>query len=123
MAAVYAEGYHVAHAVAFDNLQLGRDVIADSVNPWPLTREAWRAVAARARVPVLDVELVCSDAAEHRRRVESRQPDIDGHRVPSWQEVLDHDYRPWEGDRLTIDTAAVPVEQCVRAIVAAIAKR
>jgi predicted kinase len=56
---VEAEGYVVAYAVAEDNLRLGRIVLADSVNPWPLTREAWRSVAARAGCPSLDVEIVC----------------------------------------------------------------
>jgi predicted kinase len=119
---VYAEGYHVAHAVALDNLRVGRLVVADSVNPWPLTREAWRSVAARAGTRVLDVEVVCSDTAEHRRRVESRHADIDRHRVPTWQEVVDRDYRPWEGDRVTIDTARSGVDECVQAIVAAMAR-
>ena len=35
---VEGEGYDVAYAVAGDNLRLGRTVIADCVNPWPLTR-------------------------------------------------------------------------------------
>src|SRR5262245_37210182 len=69
---VESQGYVVAYAVAEDNLRLGRMVIADSVNPWPLTRDAWKSVAVRAGVPALDVEIVCSDTPEHRRRVESR---------------------------------------------------
>ena len=40
---VEEEGYRVAYAVAEDNLRLGRIVIADCVNPWPLTRRAWHA--------------------------------------------------------------------------------
>ena len=38
---VEGEGYAVAHAVAADNLALGRTVIADCVNPWPLSRAEW----------------------------------------------------------------------------------
>jgi DNA polymerase III delta prime subunit len=41
-------GYRVAHAVAEDNLRIGRTVIADSVNPLRLTRDAWVNVAKRA---------------------------------------------------------------------------
>jgi ATPase family protein associated with various cellular activities (AAA) len=37
-------GYSVAHAVAEDNLRLGRIVGADCLNPWPLTRSEWRAL-------------------------------------------------------------------------------
>lgn len=113
---VAGEGYAVARAVASDNLALGRIVIADCVNPWPLTREAWKAVAAGAGVRALEVELVCSDGAEHRRRVESRVADIGGHRLPTWQEVVDRDYRPWDDAALVIDTARLGVQEGVRAI-------
>src|SRR5688572_6364417 len=50
---VEGEGYEVAYAVAEDNLRVGRTVIADCVNPWPLTRRAWRAVADRAGVAAI----------------------------------------------------------------------
>ncbi len=116
--AVEAEGYRVAYAVAEDNLRLGHRVIADSVNPWPLTRREWRAVAARADAAVLDVECVCSDLAEHRLRVETREPDIAGHRLPTWPEVIARDYRPWTEDRLVIDTARVTIDQAVAEILA-----
>jgi predicted kinase len=115
---VYDEGYRVAYAVAEDNLRLGRIVVADSVNPWPLTRRAWRAVANRAHARALDVEIVCSNAVEHRRRVESRAADIDGHRLPTWDEVVGRDYRAWDTDRLMIDTAASDVRESAHAILA-----
>jgi len=117
---VEGEGYRVAYAVAEDNLRLGRIVVADCVNPWPLTRSEWRAVADRSGVPALDVETVCSDASEHRRRVETRAVDITGHRLPTWQEVVERDYRPWDVERMVIDTARLSVEQSVCAILAEI---
>ena len=114
---VEGEGYDVAHAVAADNLALGRTVIADCVNPWPLTREAWRAVAQRAGVRVVEVEMVCSDVQEHRRRVESREPDIPGHELPAWKDVVERDYRPWTSARLVIDTAGTDVTESVRILI------
>jgi len=39
-------------AVAADNLALGRTVIADCVNPWPLTRDAWQQVGQHRHVRV-----------------------------------------------------------------------
>ena len=114
------EGYSVAYAVAEDNLRLGRIVIADCVNPWPLTRTEWRATADRAGVRALEVEVVCSDVYEHRRRVELRAEDIAGQRLPTWQEVIERDYRAWDRERLVIDTARLSVEQSVRAIMAEI---
>jgi predicted kinase len=112
---VEAVGYEVAQAVASDNLELGRTVIADCVNPWPLTRDAWRQVGHRLHVRVLEIEFVCSDATEHRRRVESRH--VADSSWPSWQDVLHRDYRAWERERVVIDTATITVEQAVTAFV------
>jgi len=109
-------GYRVAQAVAGDNLRLGRTVIADSVNPWMLTRDAWREVGLRAGVPVAEVEIVCSDPDEHRRRVETRTADIAGLELPDWQAVVDRDYRPWTRDHAVVDTADRSVGECVAEI-------
>ena len=120
---VEGEGYAVAHAVAADNLRAGQTVVADCVNPWPLTRDQWRAVGERIGVPVVEVEVVCSDQAEHRRRVELRVADIAGHRVPTWQEVVQRDYRSWDRQRLGIDTARRSVSESVQAVVSALPRR
>ena len=106
------EGYEVGYAVAEDNLRLGHTVIADPVNPIELTRTAWRDVALRAGAPFMEIEVVCSDPEEHRRRVESREPDIDGHELPTWDEVCAREYEPWEAD-IVIDTAGRGVGECV----------
>ena len=117
---VTGEGYAAAQAVSEDNLRLGRIVIADCVNPDPQSRSEWHSVADRTSVRAVDVEIVCSDQDEHRRRIESRVPDIPGHRLPTWTEVVERDYCPWEGDRLVIDTAQFDVQQSIRAILAAV---
>lgn len=117
---VKSEGYRVGYAVAEDNLRLGHVVIADSVNPWPVTRSEWRLVAERAGVESMDVEVICSDVDEHRRRVESRAADLSGHRLPTWQEVLARDYHAWDRERLVIDTARTSVDEAVRMIQAGI---
>ena len=116
-------GYLVGYAVAEDNLRLGRLVIADSVNPWPQTRDAWREVARRAAVPAFEVEVVCSDAGEHRRRVENRTSDIDDFTLPGWQDVVERDYQSWVGDHLVVDTAHATVEDSVDRIIAALGVR
>jgi predicted kinase len=114
-------GYRAGYALAEENLRLGRAVIADSVNPLAITREAWRDVAARLRMKALDVEIVCSDADEHRRRVETRQADIDGFRLPTWREVVERHYEPWIRDRIVIDTAGEGLTESVARIRKAIA--
>ena len=106
------EGYEVGYAVSEENLRLGHTVIADSVNPIELTRAAWRDVALRAGTPFIEIEVVCSDLEEHRRRVESREPDIDGHELPTWDEVCAREYEPWEAS-VIIDTAGRGVGECV----------
>ncbi len=109
-------GYRVAYAVAEDNLRIGRTVIADSVNPLRVTREAWAAVANRARVRAIEIEVECSDVDEHRRRVETRTTDIPGLELPTWEEVVGREYDPWDREHVVIDTAGRSVEQNVDAI-------
>ncbi|MDF2495442.1 ATP-binding protein [Sphingomonas sp.] len=117
---VGAEGYQVAYAVTLANLRLGNGVVADSVNPVRDSRQGWRHVAEQADVSLLEVECICSDEAEHRRRVETRVSDMDGWRLPSWDEVLSRQYEPWETDPLVIDTASSSPEAAVREIEARI---
>jgi predicted kinase len=97
-------GYRVGYAVAADNLRVGRTVIADSVNPIPLTRDAWMDVANRAQVAAIEIEITCSDANEHRQRVETRAA------LPTWQDVVLRDYRPWNREHIVIDTAGRSVD-------------
>lgn len=111
-------GYLAGYAVAEDNLALGRIVIADSVNPWPVTRDAWRAVAWRVGQAAIEIEILCSDRREHRRRIESRTADIPGFVLPTWQDVVERDYRPWTRERTVIDTAATSVTEAVDIVTA-----
>jgi len=104
-------GYRVGYAVAEDNLRLGRVVVADSVNSLRVTREAWRNAARRAGVRFVDVLIVCSDQDEHRRRVETRQVDIAGLDLPTWQDILRREFEPFDHEHIVIDTAAGSVEQ------------
>jgi predicted kinase len=107
-------GYLVSYLVAEDNLRIGRTVIADSVNPLQLTRDAWLKVAERAQLNVVEIEVKCSDVSEHRRRVETRTTDIPGLKLPRWEEVVSREYHPWGREHLVIETAGQTVEQTVR---------
>jgi len=115
-------GYRCAYAAAEDNLRLGRCVIADCVNDVTITRNAWVSVATRAGVPALEIEIKCSDATEHRRRVERRDTDICGLIGPTWEEVLTRQYEPWERGHITIDTANSNVAEAVEIIRRSIVK-
>jgi predicted kinase len=109
-------GYRVAYALAADNLRLGRTVVADSVNPVQITRDAWHAAAAAAGAKAIDIEVLCSNSTQHRHRVESRCADIPGHTLPTWQEVVDREYHPWDRAHILVDTANVTVDQALARI-------
>ena len=107
------EGYRVAYAVAEYNLRLGRTVIADSVNPIQLSRDAWIDVAHRAHARAVEVEVICSDPQLHRQRVETRSVDIRGLSLPSWEKVISREYEPWEREHIVIDTAGRGVVESI----------
>ena len=113
-------GYQAAYAVAEDNLRLGRVVIGDCVNPWMLTRNAWREVGLRACAPVIEVEVVCSDRNEHQHRVATRSTDIQGLELPDWAAVTMHDYHPWDRSPLVVDTARQSVAACTKRILSVV---
>lgn len=113
-------GYRAAYAVAQDNLRLGADVVADSVNPWMFTRNAWRDVGLRIGARVVEVEIVCGDVEEHRRRVETRTGEVSGLILPDWQAVIERDYHLWDRSHLVIDTAGHSVAACVELVRAAL---
>ncbi|MFV9652539.1 MULTISPECIES: AAA family ATPase [Pseudomonas] len=115
---VGASGYDVANALALSNLQLGHRVVADCVNPVEESRAAWTATAATADVALVNIQVVCTDAQEHRRRVETRTGDIPGLTPPTWQSVSTHEYERWGQPVLTLDTASVTATEAVASIVA-----
>jgi predicted kinase len=107
-------GYLVAYKVAESNLLMGRMVVADSVNPLAVTRDAWRRVAASTSSEIVEVEVVCSDLAEHRRRVETRATDVPGLALPTWRDVVERDYEPWDRSRIVLDTAGCTIEDALK---------
>jgi predicted kinase len=108
------EGYAAAIGVADDNLRLGLHVVADSVNPLAVTRDAWRMVATQAGVQFVEIEVVCSDPEEHRRRVEKRTSDIPGLPLPSWKDVTRREYEMRGDTRIVIDSAGLAPEESYR---------
>ena len=111
-------GYLAAYGVVCDILAGGIGVVADSVNPIAITRDAWRDVARQAGADVFEVEVICSDASEHQRRVEERVADIVGHKLPSWADVVARTYEQWDTPHLQIDTTGRLVDACVAEVLA-----
>ena len=111
--AVGATGYEIANALAADSLMLGRPVVADCVNPVLASRNGWRETALRCSTRLVEVEIICSDVAEHRRRVENRVTDIEGLVLPGWDEITSKLYEPWDRAHFVLDTAGTSVDRLV----------
>ncbi len=114
---VFAEGYMAAYAVAKDNLEIGLTVIADSVNPVEITRSEYRKIAEQANTNFFEIEIICSDKAEHQKRVDSRKPTVEGLKLPTWQDIINREYEAWTTKRLIIDTAEFTINEAVEKII------
>lgn len=119
-AKVGGEGYRLAYRIAADALRGGVDVVADCVNPWELTRREWRSVAEDLGLRSIEVEVRCSDAAEHRRRAEARDAEVPGMPLPSWADIEARDWEPWKGERILVETAGRSAEDCAAELLARI---
>jgi hypothetical protein len=74
----------------------------------------WRDLAARRKVPLRWIEVISSDDAAHRARLETRGVDILGFHEVTWADVLRRraETDPWKDGRLVLDTVA-PVGKLV----------
>ena len=113
-------GYAVGYDVAADQLRNGLDVVAESVNPLRVSRDAWRDAGLAAGARVVEVEVVCSDVDEHRRRAEERVLDVAGLTKPTWEQITNREYDSWERGRLVVDTAILGIDESARLIRAAL---
>ena len=102
---VEGEAYRLAYRVAADNLRTGLSAVADSCNTIELTRREWEGVAQAVGARFVNVEMICSDADEHRHRVENRVNSVPNLELPGWQDVVAREYHRWSVPRITIDTA------------------
>ena len=108
---VQGEGYRLAYRIAADNLRRGVSVIADSCNPWELTRKEWEKVAVENNARYVNIEVICGDKTEHQSRSETRTSEVPGLKLPGWREILAREYHPWTKDHILIDTAGKTPEQ------------
>ena len=109
---VQGEGYRLAYRIAADNLRLGMSVIADSCNPIEFTRREWEQIALEIQARHINIEVICSDIHEHRRRVENRMCTVPGMKLPTWKEVENREYHDWTVDRIVVDTSR-SVPDCI----------
>ena len=120
---VQGEGYRLAYRIASDNLRLGVSVVADCCNPIELTRREWEEVAREARADYVNIEVICSDAREHRRRAESRVAEVAGLKLPTWSDIANREYHDWTVDRIIVDTAGRSQSECASDLIAQLLRR
>jgi predicted kinase len=114
---VEGEGYRLSYRIAADNLKIGNSVVADSCNPIELTRREWCDVALLNNSFYTNIEVICSDKDEHKMRIEERECEIPGSFLPSWKQVVEHEYELWKEERVIIDTAGKSIEECFNDLV------
>jgi predicted kinase len=105
------KGYRLTYRIAQENLRLGINVIADSVNPWELTRKEWNAVAEEIGAAFINIEVMCADKNVHQGRVEGRGSSVPGLKAPTWEEVLARDYHPWNSARIQLNTSGKSIDE------------
>jgi predicted kinase len=108
---VQGEGYRLSYRIAGDNLKLGQHVVADSCNPVSLTRREWENVAKENDSLFINIEVLCSNKEEHKKRIETRKSEITGLKLPDWKDVENREYHSWETERIIIDTANKSIEE------------
>ena len=103
--------YLVAEEIAEKELDSGRTVIVDAVNAAEAARLQWRDLSERADVRLRVIEVVCSDEALHRSRLEKRERGLPHLEETTWRAVEQslEGYAPWTGPssalpRVTIDS-------------------
>lgn len=89
------EGYRAIINIARENLKLNLGVIIDMVNPLHLTRAMFLNLAREVDADMFQFELKINDTVLHRKRVEERKADIEGHNLPTWQDILNVNYEEW----------------------------
>lgn len=114
---VQGEGYRLSYKIAVDNLQLGMNIVADSCNPILLTRKEWEEVAKSNNNIFINIEVICSDESEHKRRVLSRKAEIENLALPDWTDIKNREYHCWKTERITIDTAYKSIAECEQELI------
>lgn len=75
----------------------------------------WREQAQLTGARLLEVELVCTDVEAHRARVDGRSADIQGVRLPSWDDVQAREFETWT-PAVRLDTSQHSAKACALAI-------
>jgi predicted kinase len=99
--------YLVAEALASEQLKLGISVIVDAVNAEEEGKDVWRGLADRYGLTLTILEVIVSDEALHRRRLESRVRHLHGFQEVTWERVEARraSWTEWREPTLRLDAA------------------
>ena len=110
---VQGEGYRLTYKIVEDNLKIGNNVVSDSCNPLNITRNEWEDVAKKCNANYVNIEVICTNTIDHKDRIKNRISEIDGIKLPDWQEIQNRDYDVWIKPHITIDTANRSVDESI----------
>ena len=98
--------YEIARTLAAEQLKLGISVIIDAVNPVEPARNMWRTLAEQYSTQLIIIEVICSDVATHKQRIENRKREIAGMPEVTWSRVEERraEYQPWQDEHLELDS-------------------
>jgi len=116
--------YEAVGAFAAQNLRAGATVVVDAVNDSEPARETWRRAAVSAGAEVRFVLTICTDEAEHRRRLAGRTRPYTHVREPAWDDLQRRaeGFEPWAGPHTVVDTVH-PLPDSVARVLAATPRR
>ena len=86
--------------------------MADCCNLIELTRQEWEDVAVNNNCRFVNIEVVCSNKAEHKKRAEQRNAEVANMKLPVWDDIENREYHEWHKSRIVINTAGKTIKQC-----------
>ena len=60
----------------------------------------------------MNIQVICSNKEEHKKRVEAREAEISEFKFPTWEEVENREYHSWNSERIVVDTAGRAENEC-----------
>jgi hypothetical protein len=76
----------------------------------PASGKAWNDVAENNDCICVNIEVICSDEKEHKKRIQIRASEIERLKLPTWEEVKNKEFNLWTTEKITIDTANKSIE-------------
>jgi predicted kinase len=99
--------YLVAATLASEHLKLGISVVIDAVNAEEEGKNTWRELGRTYGLDLIVLEVVVSDQALHRRRIQARVRGLHGFSEITWEQVEARRKKltPWKEPTLLLDSA------------------